>query len=1634
MTDEDNLTSALSRAFGTNNATDIPYRSAFSPVLQELKGWNVVLKPDAWDEAVRRVATVDLTKAGQAFVETMFRRIGHAEQARAQYARTKPKIDALAAECVRTYGMHLLEKAFHSSIQSAEYLLRRDTEEGKNTEYAQSLVDAMHAAQKPAALTDTFDRFRKAVDAFSHAARWLNEPEEDAYAHTVRISETIGMSGKNRITVVGEIQQDDALAPRTIVFHFGAENRGAWLSNYRQRVGGSWRAVDPSGRLLEYNLDTDYDAWKARGPEREKDPLSAFPKAWPPEWGAKPSAPESVGEPEKAGAIEVMAMPMPKRLPRGWKLKELGNDSQHGWRIFRPGSPEPVASINISRTPEAWVVSWVRTSESGYGAFLYETAMKWVSARGEYLARGDNTTDSAAAVWDKYHARDDVERTPYEVDPTVSNHGLDAPEPRTEESLKYRYRFKPKASIEVTAAGVLPFLEQCDRLRMQYTNGEAVWQEMIQNARRISLEELAAAVDPSRLLDEDETLEDFIADDPDAGFYASSVQGEPVYFVEARAFEFLFGSPRLRSLFGTKRAASAIEVTAAPRKAPAAPAAGGGLVALHNLREGSLLHAQEVGGLISPSIAITKASLPFENFGEITLVAPMSLVDPKTVPVFDADIYSARYPNVRFKPNYKEIGKFRKRFEDQIKRTETYYGDADDTVERKGYEGLMERASLPALQLAFLEQVKGMQIPTPTRAKPLEMQWVNTPRMQRFFTEHGYDQSPGYESDYHKNLSQAVREAIPEYWSQVQDLDDDDRQMMIDTSLGHHLNEDDGMFAFGRLYKVVRDHQAIGQTETDKYAFQDQLAELIKPYEAEFKAWAIEQLKPLQGDRYLTSEGGRKMQYNPENVLRLMTQKLKGAESFNYGLGSLRAKGANRFRSLDHMAQAEGKIVSHEEFETLKKANEERFFELLEKLRPYHPALSDSRELFRGPDTLMSAIGESYKRGKSLWQELQRDGFQGVPSDLVREVAQFRQDLIDMPTEYFEAKPQRIVALNEFMGAAVPKTLSAQALAVLQENGLRVEYYNPEKPATRMKAVTKLAKGTAGRPPPRRRAEVEVDAFWLDDAELGGRTTTAAVKRARALFHGTTVDAAMWIRDEGLLPQVGTWVSDAYGQGGARKLAPLIFAADKGEMWKVVSAVAFQVGRILGKPMEEVTDDEIKEHGAVVKIKEGDKTFKHSLGYETDESGEPGDPIHYPQTVSDDEESGLLEEYSESIEAGDWFSDKPTPVDAVYTGNQMITLFRRYRAWPRTWGPDREQNIRDRFLEETMRQGPAREDYEDPDEPAEGVSTSDLVRSMSEAFDVEELRSQLKAPRMRWEPRKRDERDRWGGVEVEAAELGGARTAAKRRRRVEKRRRIYRPTWYMRQGSQVAYAADCEQGAGAFEVTLRPGAKVLNLAEAELRKSAAAEGGADETDRPLIEAVREQAAAIARLTVMLERLMGANKSGYDAIQTEDRLVILNPAALEAAPPRARWLKTSAVRVPAVVSQVMRYAEPIGWEDGVEDNLNFLDVNTGEGSWIQAEGHNLTGMQWYQGAAIVNKLPARRPITPENAHYFATLDPDEMPNITLIHDGNRIRVVDGEHRLAAAAIAGWETVPAYLGVRVKKKGGAVEVGEEELVPA
>lgn len=178
----------------------------------------------------------------------------------------------------------------------------------------------------------------------------------------------------------------------------------------------------------------------------------------------------------------------------------------------------------------------------------------------------------------------------------------------------------------------------------------------------------------------------------------------------------------------------------------------------------------------------------------------------------------------------------------------------------------------------------------------------------------------------------------------------------------------------------------------------------------------------------------------------------------------------------------------------------------------------------------------------------------------------------------------------------------------------------------------------------------------------------------KTLYHGTTIDNAKKIAEEGMWPQTGGFTSQFYGDEYAgedengedvyneTKLEELIFAADKEEVSKALTAMVAQIGVKLGKDMHSVTDEEILRYGALVVIREGgwerrpheDKDYRWEMEHEDGSHGH--------------------------VEPGDYYSGNHESFSYILTGNKMMSILRQLGEIPRKWGPNEKENKRELLI------------------------------------------------------------------------------------------------------------------------------------------------------------------------------------------------------------------------------------------------------------------------------------------------------------------------------------------------------------------
>lgn len=441
----------------------------------------------------------------------------------------------------------------------------------------------------------------------------------------------------------------------------------------------------------------------------------------------------------------------------------------------------------------------------------------------------------------------------------------------------------------------------------------------------------------------------------------------------------------------------------------------GSLVAQHNITMRGILHADRMGGLAVPSLAVADKDKPLTGFGEITLIASSNMVDPKRgAKVFGADIYSPRYPSVTLVFDRKSVDRLNEKlkpFTEAVNSNPIGFYELNNAGSSREVARIFKQE--PAVLAAFLTE-KGIA------PKYKEKPKVAIAKELKPFTGATDAQALVANPNFLKAVGRLHKEFLDE--KNNGDFTQSDKDRFL-----RNLAYDDAH----RVVAYSKYIEGKGKIDPNASFASMRLQIDAKKLTDELEVYAeglINQMRPEEKlFKGFTYSGSRRYSaHTLENVVNELKKNLRGGETFNYGLGTVRSKYTPQFKSLDQIRKEKGRLVSDEEFNSIRKEVDDKFFKLGEKLDQYHEAARF--------DTFAQAAYDSATTG--IPRALKENGYKDVPPELMEEVRDFLADLAHMPTEYFEVKLSRIVDLSEFSAAVVPKHTPQSVLDVLKKNGI----------------------------------------------------------------------------------------------------------------------------------------------------------------------------------------------------------------------------------------------------------------------------------------------------------------------------------------------------------------------------------------------------------------------------------------------------------------------------------------------------------------------------------------------------------------------------------------------------------------------
>lgn len=226
------------------------------------------------------------------------------------------------------------------------------------------------------------------------------------------------------------------------------------------------------------------------------------------------------------------------------------------------------------------------------------------------------------------------------------------------------------------------------------------------------------------------------------------------------------------------------------------------------------------------------------------------------------------------------------------------------------------------------------------------------------------------------------------------------------------------------------------------YEYENKINELVHQNKNDYENWLNKFDTKLENEGispkerifkgYTYSGNRRYAEANLANIVKEMKGNA-GEEGWNYGVGNIRAVATPKFKKFDDLIKNRSQLVPQKDFEAIKNSTNDAYSNLIDRLNKI-----DSK--YDASDALMeSAQTKSLSNLDRIYKE--------VPPELKADIGMFIKNIKNMPTEYFEAKPQRAVGLNEFKGAIIPTDASQEVRNILQKNNIQqiYEYATPEE-------------------------------------------------------------------------------------------------------------------------------------------------------------------------------------------------------------------------------------------------------------------------------------------------------------------------------------------------------------------------------------------------------------------------------------------------------------------------------------------------------------------------------------------------------------------------------------------------------------
>lgn len=507
------------------------------------------------------------------------------------------------------------------------------------------------------------------------------------------------------------------------------------------------------------------------------------------------------------------------------------------------------------------------------------------------------------------------------------------------------------------------------------------------------------------------------------------------------------------------------------------------LIAVHNMTAAELEKSLDLGGLPMPSIAIIKAADGHSEYGDVSLVFGKDTIDPKKSvrnKVYGGDAWTPTFPKIEYKANEK-VGKrirdkyydlSRKNGYDNTRALYNYAQDLSDVLNSEGGEKPMidKLYGDTGMMQIYLMDTGRERVANVNKETKTALTDGQVRQYENLIDTLGRDEMNGFARKDGEELSDLVRRRK----AFIEENEAGIRKAFEKTFIESGMSAKDAAevsaeLALSDLRKYVLDtfNYIKNGAETVKTEFDSEAtdAAIKKAADGEgYRKWinnlfgGAEEKSGIRNSKDAYTASGNRRSFealhwetNLENIVNAMLEQDETGGGLFSGTG-IWGVSAKKYRSISEIKNDSSRLrtMNEAEYNALKEQYGARMQEIAQTLID-----PKNDNYFIASDDAYSLIVDAVRNSKDesgILRYLKKYNSRATEKT-ASDIAALVRDIAEMPTGYFEAKPQRAVGFDEVKAVILPDNASGELISRLESDGINTVTYKAGDENSRLEAL-----------------------------------------------------------------------------------------------------------------------------------------------------------------------------------------------------------------------------------------------------------------------------------------------------------------------------------------------------------------------------------------------------------------------------------------------------------------------------------------------------------------------------------------------------------------------------------------------------